>query len=340
MKKLSFLDKILFLINSILAFLLLVEYCLPYISPKTFTYGPVITLGTPLFILLNFIAVVYWIIKLKKQFLLSSIVLLIGYNQMNALIKFKEKKVFLNDDIKIMSYNVRLFNVFESTSEKGIKHKIERFIHEKSPDILVLQEYYKNKKILKNYSYKYIKYNSHNKNKNIGMAIYSKYPIISSGHLSFESKYNNAIFADIKIKTDTIRIYNTHLHSIGLNLEEENFGEKTSENLIQKLSNTFSKQQTQVEKIIAHQNNSPYKNIILGDFNNNAFSWAYSELSKNKRDAFIEAGAGLGKSYNYFIPLRIDFMLMDEQIKINNFKTYNVKYSDHYPIMARINLTK
>ena len=29
--------------------------------------------------------------------------------------------------------------------------------------------------------------------------------------------------------------------------------------------------------------------------------------------------------------------LTDEEIEINNFKTYKVKYSDHYPIMARLN---
>lgn len=341
MKKLSFLDKVIFLINSILAFLLLVEYCLTYISPKTFSYGPVFTLGTSILIFANFIAIIYWIIKLKKQFILSLVVLALGFNQINALIKFKEKKVFLNDDIKIMSYNVRLFNAYKWSKQKGIKNKIETFVKEKDPDIIVFQEYYKQPVSYKDYKYKYIKYNIHNDNKNIGMAIFSKYPIINSNHLSFKTRHhNNTIYADIIINNETIRIYNTHLHSIGLNLEKDNFGEKTSENLIKKLAGTFEKQSVQTEKILKHQEKSPYKNIILGDFNNNAFSYVYKQLSKNKNDAFIEAGSGLGKSYNYLFPLRIDFILMDKEIKIHNFKTYNVNYSDHYPIMARFKLTK
>jgi endonuclease/exonuclease/phosphatase family metal-dependent hydrolase len=340
MKKLSFLDKILFILNSIIAFLLLVEYCLPYISPKTFAYGPVITLGTPILIFVNFFAVVYWIIKLKKQFLLSSIILLIGFNHINAFIKFKEKKVFLNEDIKIMSYNVRLFNAYKWSKRKDINEKIETFIKEKDPDILVIQEYYQNPDLFKEYEHKFIKYNAFSKNKNVGMAIYSKFPIINKGELYFESPYNNSIFADVLINLDTLRIYNTHLQSIGLKLEKDNFGEKTSENLIKKLSKTFSKQSEQAEKLLKHQEKSPFKTIILGDFNNNAFSYAYRQLSKDKNDAFIEAGSGLGKSYNYLYPLRIDFILMDKKIEIHNFKTYKINYSDHYPIMSRFNFIK
>lgn len=340
MKKLSFFDKILFVVNSLLAFLLLMEYCLPYISPKTFKYGPVITLGTPILLIINLCAVIYWVVKLKKQFILSFLVLAIGYNHIHALIKFKEKKVFLNDDVKIMSYNVRLFNKFKWTKQTEIDQKVESFIKEKQPDILVFQEYFKSTELFKSYKYKFIKYNIHSQNKNVGMAIYSKYPILNRGDLAFESPFNNSIFADILIKSDTIRIYNTHLHSIGLNLEKDNFGSQTPEHLVKRLSNTFEKQFNQVQKITKHQKESPYKNIILGDFNNNAFSWVYNELSEDKNDAFTQSGSGLGKSFNYLFPLRIDFILMDKAITINNFKTYNVKYSDHYPIMARFNLTK
>ena len=80
------------------------------------------------------------------------------------------------------------------------------------------------------------------------------------------------------------------------------------------------------------------KKILCGDFNNTAFSWVYRELSKNKQDAFKEAGKGLGRTFNYWYPLRIDFILLDSSFNVNNFKTYNVPYSDHYPILARVNL--
>ena len=79
------------------------------------------------------------------------------------------------------------------------------------------------------------------------------------------------------------------------------------------------------------------KKIICGDFNNTAYSWAYRKLSKNKKDAFVEAGFGMGKSFRYIYPMRIDFILTDEKATVNQFKTFSkIKYSDHYPILTRI----
>jgi len=60
-------------------------------------------------------------------------------------------------------------------------------------------------------------------------------------------------------------------------------------------------------------------------------------LKKGKNDAFEVAGKGFGKTFDYKLPVRIDYILTDKQINVNNFKTYDVKFSDHFPIMARIN---
>ena len=62
----------------------------------------------------------------------------------------------------------------------------------------------------------------------------------------------------------------------------------------------------------------------------------YHKLKEDKNDAFETAGKGFGKTFDYPFPTRIDFILTDEQIEVNNFKTYDVLYSDHYPIMARL----
>ena len=64
----------------------------------------------------------------------------------------------------------------------------------------------------------------------------------------------------------------------------------------------------------------------------------YRQLSENKQDAFKIAGKGLGKTFNYLYPLRIDFILVDLNFEVNNFKTFEVPYSDHFPILARIKL--
>ena len=81
--------------------------------------------------------------------------------------------------------------------------------------------------------------------------------------------------------------------------------------------------------------------IICGDFNNTAYSYVYKEIKGNLIDTFKEAGNGFGRTFDFkFFPVRIDFVLVDDRFKVNSFKTYDVKLSDHYPIMAKVKLEK
>ena len=171
----------------------------------------------------------------------------------------------------------------------------------------------------------------------MGHAIFSKYKIINAGSLNFSNSSNNAIFADIIKNKDTIRVYNVHLESLRINPNEDYLIQENSEKFKLRVEKAFKKQANQASLIIQHQEKVNSKSIICGDFNNTAFSWVYNKLKNGKNDAFEVAGKGFGKTFDFSFPLRIDFILTDERIEVNNFKTYDVNYSDHYPIMARLN---
>ena len=110
MVKYNFWNKIIVFVNSILAILLLLSYLLPYISPETVPIFTIISLAVPVLLALNIFFIIYWIIKLKKYFTISLISIILGIGYISNIYKFSEKKIFLNDDLKVMSYNVRLFN--------------------------------------------------------------------------------------------------------------------------------------------------------------------------------------------------------------------------------------
>ena len=335
MKKLSLVNKIINLLNSILATLLLLSYLLPYVSPKSIPSFAILSLFVPILVIINLLFVIYWLLKLKKQFLLSTIILLIGCFFSAPIFKVTENLSSLNDDIKVMSYNVRMFNHWKWLKEDDITKKITKFISEQSPDVLLFQEYYTLEKQQISYPYKYIK--TKNKKAKIGLAIFSKFPIINQGSLDLKNTTNNIVFVDILRKKDTIRVYNLHLQSLQLSTDKENFGQENSEKLIARLKQGFKKQAEQTEVFLAHEKNWKGKKIIAGDFNNTAYSWVYNQISKNKKDAFIESGKGFGKTFNYWFPLRIDFVITDESAIVNKFTSYSIKYSDHYPILAKIN---
>jgi endonuclease/exonuclease/phosphatase family metal-dependent hydrolase len=335
LKKLSLLNKIVYVLNSLIATLLLLSFLLPYISPKTIPVFAILSLFVPFLIIINLVFAIYWLLQLKKQFLLSAIILGIGWLFSTPFYKITENNSSLNTDLKVMSYNVRMFNHWKWVDDKNISKKINTFISDQSPDILLFQEYYSLEKEKFNYPYKYIK--TKNKKDIIGLAIYSKYPIINSGSLNLEHTSNNIIFADIKRKKDTIRVYNLHLQSLELNTNKENFGQADSEKLVARLKERFQRQAEQTEIFLEHEKSFKGKKIVAGDFNNTCYSWVYNQISKNKKDTFVEAGIGFGKTFNYWFPMRIDFILTDENAIVSQFSSFSEKNSDHFPIMAKIN---
>ncbi len=338
MKKLKPIEKFLFFINSVLATMLLLSYVLPYIEPKKFAFLSVLSLAVPILIIINILFVVYWLLKVKKQLLLSLIILIIGYSYVFSLYKFSSSKHIEDaENISVMNYNVRLFNLFNWIEKDNIQSDIIAFVKKNQPDILSIQEYRKDDNINFSGYFKYEEISGH-KVKN-GQAIFSKFPIINSGFIEFPNSSNNTIYADVVKGKDTIRIYNVHLQSSGIDSRVEKLANESSENLIKRVKKTFAMQQSQTELFLAHKSKSPYKTIICGDFNNTAYSYVYKEIKGDFKDAFVEAGNGFGRTFGFkWFPVRIDFILADEAFTINSFKTFDVKLSDHYPIMAKLKI--
>ena len=329
----------MFVINSLVAFLLLVSYILPYIPPKSFATLSVLSLGVPLLILLNVLFFIYWLLRVKKQLLLSLVVLLLGWSYISSMYKFSSsKKVQDSNNISVMSFNVRMFNVYSWLPNTTVKEDIVKFIYNENPEVLCLQEYTRGSAMILDGYYNFNA--TYNKGIKGGQAIFSKFPIVNSGSLEFPNTNNNAIFIDIVKEKDTIRIYTLHLQSSKISTDVENINKENSGPLFNQVSSTFREQQSQVELFLEHKSQCTYKTIVTGDFNNTAYSYIYKEIKGDDLvDTFKEAGNGFGRTYDFkFFPLRIDFILADEDFTVNGFKTYDVKLSDHYPIKATLNL--
>ena len=337
MKLVKVLNKIIFILNSVAATVLLLSYILPYVQPKKFPVLSVLSLAVPFLIVLNLIFMVYWLLQVKRKFFLSFIILFIGFIFLSPLYKFSSSKHIEDpDNISVMNYNVRLFNLFEWIPETKVGRKISDFIIEKQPDIVSMQEYRHDETLHLDSYYKYEELSG----EKVKKAIFSKYPIINNGSVKFPNTSNNAIFADIVKGNDTIRIYNVHLQSLRIRPTDERMDLESSGNLFTRIGSGFELQQSQAELFLAHRAHCPYKIILCGDFNNTAYSYVYQEIKGNYLDAFVESGNGFGRTFNLkFFPLRIDFILTDPSFEINAFKTYNnVELSDHYPIMAKVKL--
>lgn len=343
MKKLSFINKLIFIVNNVFALLLVLSFILPYIKPSSIATAPVIGLFTPALILANMLFVAYWIIiGFKKPFFLSFLVLLIGYFISPSIYKFSsEKKNNNKSQLSILSYNVRKFNIYNWIDDDKIPVEIASFIKNKNPDVITFQEFkeYDNFKINYAYSYHHKNYVKVKKTYTYptGLAFFSKYPIINKGVVSQTKFASSIVYIDILKNNDTIRVYNFHLESLGINPNKEYFGHQNSEDFVKRLRKSFKIQQTEVDKLNNHISNCKHKKVITGDMNNTPYSWAYKNLKGNLQDTFLEAGNGFGRTYNFKgFPLRIDYIFTDSSFDVLQHKNYDVKYSDHYPIMATL----
>ncbi len=273
--------------------------------------------------------------------LISGLVLLLGITFINRFYKFSATNLPKETtDFTLMSYNVRLFNLYEWLPKKDVPQQISKLILDKKPDILCLQEFSPNKDInTETYRYKYIQlYGSKNKT---GQAIFSKFKIINKGEINFPNSNNNVLFADIVMRKDTIRVYSMHLQSIKISTDiHEKIDEEKSKFIFKRLSEAFTIQQNQAEILKEHISNCQFPNIVCGDLNNSAFSYVYRTIKGTKKDAFEEAGVGFGKSYNYkYYPARIDYIFVENSILVKQYKTVDRFFqSDHFPQITRLQM--
>ncbi|SRR5690554_1494454 len=341
MKKLSWFNKVVFFFNILLTILTVMGYVLPFLAPRVFPLLAVLTLGLPFLLMLNIFFFFYWLLQVRKQLLLSGLVLLVGIGFVSKWYRFSSENLPLSErDFTILSYNVRLFNKYKWIDNDSVLPNIKKFIEVEDPDILCIQEYSDvGETFNKAYPYKHIYFK--NKKRDFGQAIYSKFPILHGGEILFEDSSNNVIYADIKKGNDTLRIYSMHLQSIQITRDiqdiENELNQKKSELIVKKIAKAFTTQQEQAKILQEHRNECLYPVIICGDMNNSAFSYVYRTVKGNLNDAFEKAGSGFGKSYNFkYYPARIDYIFADKSLQVKEFKNFTLQQgSDHFPIKAR-----
>src|SRR5690606_28428262 len=216
MKKLNWFNKIAYFLNIVLVILTLMGYVLPSMAPKLFPFLSVLTLILPTLLIFNLVFVAYWSIQFKKQALLSIIVFLIGYTFFTKFYKFTSKNEDpIETDFTVLSYNVRLFNLFDWMPNANVAENIKLFIEKQNPDIICFQEFSKSADYkLDDYKFRHII--MHGNKIKTGQAIYSKFRIIDQGEIALPSSDNNVVYADIVKNKDPSRLYSIHLQSVNI----------------------------------------------------------------------------------------------------------------------------
>jgi endonuclease/exonuclease/phosphatase family metal-dependent hydrolase len=358
----SFFFKLVIALNIIVILLLILSYLSSHISPNTLWFLAFCGIAYPFILLANLIFIIIWLILRPKYALFTLFFILIGFNHVSSFYQFfgKSKPTDSTGLIKVMSYNVRLFDLYnynkDWTYNFSGRDEMFKYLRQESPDIACFQEYFFDstnefcttdslKSILKTdqvYAYypQILRKTDH-----YGIAIFSRFPIVNSGIIAFETKTSNtAIYIDIQKNNKIYRVYNAHLQSIRFGKEDSFFSEElnqkpsklnaSSQKIISKLKQAYLLRAGQAIQLEKHISKCPYPVILCGDFNDTPTSFAYHTLSNKLTDSFIESGLGFGRTYSGKMPsFRIDYIFHDKHFKGYEFITHqDIKSSDHHPI--------
>jgi endonuclease/exonuclease/phosphatase family metal-dependent hydrolase len=365
-KRLGLFNSLILAGNLVFVTGLLLAYLSSHISPHQNSLLPFFGLLYPYMVIINLFLLVYWVIRRRWLFLISTLAILVGWNHIERTVQVFNPvdKSNVRQSFKIITYNVKnLSNDNVDLLEPEVRENIINYIDSQDPDIICLQEFSivhpDPNSFLDSLSAKlnmpyhaYSLYIEQVRKRLNAIYIFSKFPVIAFNSLRNDNLHNYALYADMVVGTDTIRVFNVHLESIRLKHEDYKFISdidlqlEKSENvkegylrIFKKMKGAYEKRATQADSLASCIASSPYPVILCGDFNDSPNSYVYQELTRGLSDAFLESGKGFGNTYAGKLPsYRIDYILYSDFFTSGDWNRDRVVFSDHYPVSCRIGI--
>jgi endonuclease/exonuclease/phosphatase family metal-dependent hydrolase len=344
-----------------------------YLNPQQWWPVALLGLGFPFLLIIVFGFFVFWVIFRSKWAFLSLAAMLIGFTNIRALVAFNFRDEFeLKKEpgtLRVLTWNVSWFDHQNKPTKttKTYRKQMLDYIAAQDADVLCFQEYiepdpkkfnYNNRADIMalGYPYHYMSrdYSGWKNWFHLGVALFSKYPILDTFHIRYPGSVKNRaaeslIGADILVDGKKVRIFTTHLQSILLRPKDYNDLEKiknaedsiieASKSLVKKLKQGYTFRGDQVDIVRTQLDSSSNPVIICGDFNDIPNSYSYFQIKGDRQDAFVQAGRGLGRTFAHISPtLRIDYIMADEAFDVLRYRCPVLPYSEHYPVIADLRL--
>jgi endonuclease/exonuclease/phosphatase family metal-dependent hydrolase len=358
----NFFDKLIVPIAFAFAVALFLGIIAGTVDPQKNILVAFFGLAYPYTLFINIIFIAYWL--LRKKYIYAGIIVclvLYGSKTLHATFSFigEQGAATKNEQaIRVMTYNVHSFKLYGSNNTQSVKEKMLQVIKDENPDVICMQEFFTrfrgpyntidSLKRLLNTKHYYFMPVSKNDYEAFGLAIFSKYPIKSTGNVPFQNGVaaNMSIYADLDIKGKNLRVYNTHLQSISFEKEDYDYLDSVKDmhtkmqptkRILKRLKTAFLSRSIQVDIMKKELENCKSPFVIAGDFNDTPASFAVTKITSGLQNTFTEKGSGLGKTYNGKFPnFQIDYIATTKDFEVENYKIIQSKLSDHFPVRSDI----
>lgn len=247
--------------------------------------------------------------------------------------------------IKIATYNVAMFGR-ETSGFKSEDILSEMKSHQ--VDILCLQEYNEFSGDKDN-TVSYKEYFPYCEKGQQDMIIFSRYPITATKNIPFEYTNNSAMWADVNVEGKTLRVFNVHLETTGINRTLHQAGKMQARGVQIENNRLFEAifgnytfgmivRAGQANMMAMEMRESEHPILLCGDFNDVPYSYVYNTMKGDLVDGFQECGKGFMQTYRGKKPVRIDYLFHDKTLKGLNYYKTDINYSDHVPVFMIVAL--
>lgn len=354
-------------ISIIALILLLISAFADRVSPLSNSFIPYLGLFFPFILGFNILFLIIWIIWKKwKQTFLSILVIAVCWGTIQTYFPInKRTQTIPKNSIKILTYNTMWFEDMKKHTKKK-PNPIIQYIIDEDPDIVCFQEAGLTegksehlteedltKALCKMPHYRIFKLSFSHGNLIFGLAVFSKFPILSAKLLPIESEYNGSCVFELDINGRKVTLINNHLESNKISTDERadyyNLTKGPDTQKLEALTHLMFQRLTPAYKLRAFQadmisdiiQNTPNKYVIVcGDFNDTPISYARHKIKGNLKDAFVESGCGMGITFNrHRFLFRIDYIFHSDNMKAYNCTVGKLKNSDHYPLWTYLEFT-
>ena len=335
------------ILTYVLSYSLVIDHWLAGFIMMTMPYAQV----------LCFISLLFWLFQRAKRALLPLTVLILGYSFIQRSFVLNRTNALVKNSVKVMSYNVYGMYSNNYEAKKESLTKLKAFMLDYTADIKCFQEFYSNTdrkpyrsiammaEQYPNYAFFPLREDLFDQNEKMGLAIFTKYPIIHKEGKQFANSANGYLMVDLVIQKDTVRVINLQLWSMGIRVgkvtgkirdQDYEDAKKEGRGIIASLRKGFIHHRDEMNQINRLIQQSQFPVIVVGDLNETPYGWAYGTIRERLKNSFEEAGRGFGFTLNrspYFV--RIDNQFFSDDWKIVQFRTLrNINYSDHFPLIA------
>lgn len=347
---------ILFILNVLLALGLVATTLGAMLPPSRSVLPSLAAYGYLPLLAANVLAMLLWLLMRRWAWLLSAAAIALRWSMLGFFFQVGGTSKAPSAEehpyaVSLLTYNVHQFQGVDNCPEQSDSNAREfiGLVGRYQPDVLCLQEYAAPKTLALTDSLTLMGYNhyygAHTSRTGTpyGTVVFSRLPITYVTCLDSEK-----LLVELHKEGQRFRVCCVHMDSYRFDasdreeIERMRHGEvqESSRRMLGKVKETIlshEEEWTQRIKPVVTESSLPI--VLAGDLNDIPGSWLYRQITNEMEDSFCKKGRGMSITYNGGFPeFRIDMVFHGEGFNTLGYKRIKSDMSDHYPVLAYLEL--